>query len=183
MLTLFFGDSAKAFQRILTHFVNPPAKILDLTYGNGNSWKGFEFNTLNGKYELMKCDIRKEKNIDLQIDIRKPLPNEFTECFDCVYFDPPYYFKETIKEFEIQEPDIFEETTTSAPTNLASNAEIEVCMPMPIDIRVINKVIPIVIPKIVKKARNFLLVIDLNAIFKDVLKITHVLLIMTTFYN
>ena len=102
MLTLFFGDSAKAFQKILTHFVIPPAKILDITYGNGNSWKGFEFNTLNGKYELTKCDIRKEKDIDLLIDIRKPLPNEFTESFDCVYFDPPYYFKETVKDFNIE---------------------------------------------------------------------------------
>jgi len=98
MLTLFFGSASRAFQMILKGFVRPPAKILDVTYGRGNSWKKFSQNTLVGTYQIVKMDLVKYEGVELdeQGDHSKPLPFE-NESFDAIYYDPPYYFREFVK--------------------------------------------------------------------------------------
>lgn len=98
MLTFLKTD--KAFQRLLLFYKDPPAKILDLTYGKGHSWKGFQFKTLKGEYELTKIDINPQLEVDVVLDIKQPLKFPDDE-FDVIYFDPPYYFKDKIKNFDL----------------------------------------------------------------------------------
>jgi len=90
--TCFYAPTNVFFQKILAYFVKPPARILDLTYGEGHSWEGFQHNTLLGAYEVVKMDIRRLPGIDVQADCRSlPFRDSY---FDCAYFDPPFFVKE-----------------------------------------------------------------------------------------
>jgi hypothetical protein len=98
MLTLFYGSTSSAFQKILEHFVKPSSRILDITYGKGNSWKGFP---LSDKYQLVKLDIKKYDNVELDIVVDHKLLPFPDETFNLVYYDPPYYFREKIRNYDI----------------------------------------------------------------------------------
>lgn len=99
MLTLFYGSAPLAFQKILKYYVDPPSKILDITYGKGKSWEGFQ--NISGKYQLVKLDVKEYDNVELDViaDHKQlPFPDE---TFDLVYYDPPYYFREKIRNYDI----------------------------------------------------------------------------------
>jgi len=97
MLTCFNGKTNFVFQRILNFFVKENSKILDLTYGRGLSWEG-----LQKEYKIIKLDKRKLGEDILVTDFNDYLQNKENSSFDCIYFDPPYYFKEKIRNFDIK---------------------------------------------------------------------------------
>lgn len=99
MLTCVSVGTNTAFQFILNFYKKPPAKVLDLTYGEGHSWEPLpatnkkykQLNEALNKYDIVKADIRNVKKIDVRIDVRKPLPIP-DKAFDVVYYDPPFYY-------------------------------------------------------------------------------------------
>ncbi len=96
MLTCFQGSTNKVFQKILKHFVKEGSVVLDITYGRGLSWVD-----LKGKYILIKVDKRKLFDDVIKADLNEYLKNAKSDFVDCIYFDPPYYFKEKIGDFDI----------------------------------------------------------------------------------
>jgi len=101
MLTLFYGSTSFAFQKILKYYVKPPSKILDITYGKGKSWEGFQKSTLSSEFQLVRLDIKKYNNVELDVVADHKLLPFPDETFDLVYYDPPYYFKEKIRNYDI----------------------------------------------------------------------------------
>lgn len=104
MLTCFQGSTNVVFQSILEFFVRPSSIVLDITYGRGLSWEDLKKN-----YTIIKVDKRKLFDEVIQIDFNKYLNKKESNSVDCVYFDPPYYFKEKIKQFNIKEQMLNEE--------------------------------------------------------------------------
>lgn len=100
MLTFFHGSASLAFQKILKYYVNPPSRILDITYGKGKSWEGFQKSALS-EYHLVKLDIKKYDNVELDVVADHKLLPFPDGTFDIVYYDPPYYFKERIRNYDI----------------------------------------------------------------------------------
>ena len=76
-------SNAEQFPDILRLYVPPPAKVLDMTYGNGVFWKQVE-----GKYNVTKNDIDPDRG-DTHHDFTA-LPSRWRERFDCVILDPPF---------------------------------------------------------------------------------------------
>lgn len=97
MLTCFESPTDLFFQRILGFFVRPDSIVLDLTYGRGLCWKN-----IFSKYRVIKIDKRKFFPEIIQIDFKEYLKKSKDLQIDCVYYDPPYYFREKIKSFNIQ---------------------------------------------------------------------------------
>jgi len=97
MLTCFESSTNVAFQKILRFFLEENSIILDITYGRGLSW-----NNLNGGYNLIKVDKRKTSKEVIQMNFNEYLTKKENESVDGVYFDPPYYFIEKIKQFDIR---------------------------------------------------------------------------------
>lgn len=96
MLTCFHGSTNNVLQKILKFFVKEGSTILDLTYGRGLSWKDIEEN-----HKLIKVDKRKLFEDVIESDFNDYLKKREDNSVDCVYFDPPYYFKEKITHFNI----------------------------------------------------------------------------------
>jgi len=107
MLTLFFGSSSKAFQMIFKAFISYRAdsiRVLDVTYGKGRSWDNFVWDDLFNEVEVVKMDKVKYDGIELDVvsDHSIGLPFD-DESFDVVYYDPPYYFREYVKSYDLKE--------------------------------------------------------------------------------
>jgi len=97
MLTFFQETTYNAFQKILNFFVKENSTVLDITYGRGLSWK-----YLNKNYKIIKVDKRRLFKDVIQSDLKDYLRNKKNSSVDCVYFDPPYYFKDKIKNYNIK---------------------------------------------------------------------------------
>ena len=82
--------NAEQFPDILRLYVPPPAKVLDMTYGNGVFWKQVE-----GKYNVTKNDIDPDRGT-VHYDCTR-LPASWRERYDCVVLDPPYLLVGGIK--------------------------------------------------------------------------------------
>ena len=76
-------SNAEQFPDILKLFVQPPAKVLDMTYGNGVFWR-----KVTGVYDVTKNDIDPSRG-NTHHDFTD-LPANWRERFDCVVLDPPY---------------------------------------------------------------------------------------------
>ncbi len=98
MLTCFQGSTNIVFQKILKFFVKEGSTILDITFGRGLSWKDLKEN-----YKIMKVDKRKLFDDVIQSDFNDYLNKKESNSIDCIYFDPPYYFKEKISNFNIND--------------------------------------------------------------------------------
>ncbi len=98
MLTCFQGSTNIIFQKILNFFVKQGSVVLDLTYGRGLSWEN-----LKGNYKIIKVDKRKLFEDVIKTDFNDYLRKKESNSVDCVYYDPPYYFKEKIKQFDIKD--------------------------------------------------------------------------------
>ena len=113
MLTLFFGSTDKAFQMIFRAFLSyqkQSIKVLDVTYGKGRSWRGFVWNELFNSFELTKMDKIQYEGVVLDVvGDHSDLSNFENESFDVVYYDPPYYFKEFVKSYDLSKSE-FEES-------------------------------------------------------------------------
>lgn len=96
MLTCFQGSTNIVFQRILNFFVKDGSIVLDITYGRGLSWKDLKEN-----YKIIKVDKRKLFDDVVKADFNDYLKKKESNSVDCIYFDPPYYFKEKISNFDI----------------------------------------------------------------------------------
>ena len=96
MLTCFQGSTNEVFQKILKFFVKPDSLILDINYGRGLSWVD-----LKEKYTIIKVDKRKLFNDVIKADLNDYLKKKESNSVDAVYFDPPYYFKEKIGQYNI----------------------------------------------------------------------------------
>ena len=94
------GINNKVFQKILTFYVPPPAKILDCTCGPRYFWRNWQNNKLDGRYEVVFSDIRKLGHV--QADFFK-LPFK-DNIFDCVVFDPPYQDRWRFKLEKVKRP-------------------------------------------------------------------------------
>lgn len=101
MLTLFYGSASFAFQKILKYYAMQHSRILDITYGKGRSWEGFQKSTLSGEYQLVRLDVKKYDNFELDVVADHKLLPFRDETFDLIYYDPPYYFKEKIRNYDI----------------------------------------------------------------------------------
>ena len=97
MLTCFRGSTQAVFQKILTFFVKKGSIVLDLTYGRGLSWRG-----IKRDYKIIKVDKRKLFKDVIKADFNEFLKRKKSNSVDCIYFDPPYYFKEKIGKFNIE---------------------------------------------------------------------------------
>lgn len=97
MLTCFQGPTNIVFQIILKFFVKPNSTVLDITYGRGLSWKSLE-----ESYKIIKVDKRKLFEDVIKMDFNDYLEKTTSGSIDCIYFDPPYYFKEKIRQFNIK---------------------------------------------------------------------------------
>ena len=75
--------NAEQFPDVLRLYVPPPAKVLDMTYGNGVFWKQVE-----GRYNVTKNDIDPARGTTHHDFAR--LPSAWRERYDCVVLDPPY---------------------------------------------------------------------------------------------
>jgi len=104
MLTCFQGSTNTVFQHILKFFVKPQSVVLDITYGRGLSWKD-----LKEEFRIIKVDKRKLFEDVIKADFNEYLKKKESASIDCVYFDPPYYFREKIKQFNIKEQMLNEE--------------------------------------------------------------------------
>ena len=98
MLSCFQGPTNIVFQKILKFFVKQNSLILDMTYGRGLSWQDIQ-----EKYNLTKVDKRKLFDDVIKSDFKDYLKEIKDSSFNCLYFDPPYYFKEKIKNFNIKD--------------------------------------------------------------------------------
>jgi len=79
------GGNAEVFYKVLTFYVPPPAKILDVTCGYKRFWEKFALG-VQGSYDVVFSDIRTLG--DVRADYHN-LP--FREgLFDCIVFDPPF---------------------------------------------------------------------------------------------
>jgi hypothetical protein len=88
MITIQSGSNAEVFKRVLTFYVKPPAKVLDITCGYKKFWDKIAYNCMGG-YRVWFMDIRPLG--DVMGDYHR-LP--FREnWFDAVIFDPPYMHK------------------------------------------------------------------------------------------
>jgi hypothetical protein len=95
-----FSSNSEQFPDILRLYVPPPARILDMTYGNGVFWKNVKNVTLpkddmmiddppySETYYIYDNDLDPERGT-FDYDLRD-LPPEWTEMFDAVVLDPPY---------------------------------------------------------------------------------------------
>ena len=78
----------------------PPARVLDLTYGEGRSWPKVQKQTLDGNYDTVFMDVDKSlPNLDVVEDIKnlssfQPLLGRF----NAVYYDPPWSFSDVIHQ-------------------------------------------------------------------------------------
>lgn len=79
-----FASNSEQFPQILGLYVPPPARVLDMTYGNGVFWKNVE-----GAYEVVRNDIDPERG-DHSYDLTGNFPPRWEEHFDAVILDPPY---------------------------------------------------------------------------------------------
>lgn len=82
--------NAEQFPDILTMYVPPPAKVLDMTYGNGVFWK-----EVKGAYKVTKNDLDPDRGTTHE-DLTH-LPASWGKRFDCVVLDPPYLLLGGIK--------------------------------------------------------------------------------------
>jgi len=85
ILTAKVGTNAEQFPEILELFVPPPAKILDMTFGNGVFW-----NLVNDSYDVWANDIHPEKGY-FSYDFTE-ISRYINETFDAVVLDPPYMY-------------------------------------------------------------------------------------------
>ena len=100
MLSCFQGSTNTVFQYILKFYCKKNSTVLDITHGRGLSWE----NPKEGfSYNVIKVDKRKLADDVIQSDFNEYLKNKEGESVDCIYFDPPYYFKERISNFNIKE--------------------------------------------------------------------------------
>ena len=93
-----FSSNSEQFPDILRLYVPPPAKVLDMTYGNGVFWKNILNEPIIGNpnhweigsktYGLWANDIDPDKG-EYSYDLRN-LPKEWENQFDAVILDPPY---------------------------------------------------------------------------------------------
>lgn len=89
------STNAEQFPEVLKLYVQPGAKVLDMTFGNGVFWKNIPV----AAYNVTKNDIdptRGNEHYDFTA-----LPDSWSESFDCVILDPPYMGVggiETLKE-------------------------------------------------------------------------------------
>jgi DNA modification methylase len=97
MLTCFSGPTHSVFQKILNHFVKKESVVLDITYGRGLSWKNAK-----KEYKVIKVDKRALFKDVIRADFNEFLRKKESGSVDCIYFDPPYYFKEKISGFDIK---------------------------------------------------------------------------------
>ena len=97
MKTCFKDSTDNAFKKILRFFVKKDSIVLDLTYGRGLSWKKVEKD-----HKVIKVDKRKLFAEVIRSDFNEYLKKKKSSSVDCIYFDPPYYFKEKITEFDIK---------------------------------------------------------------------------------
>jgi len=104
MLTCFESPTNTAFQKILKFFVKKESIILDITYGRGLSWKNIEED-----YKLIKVDKRKFFNDVIKANLNDFLKEKEDSSVDCIFFDPPYYFKEKIQRYNLQKGLLFNE--------------------------------------------------------------------------
>lgn len=98
MLTCFRGATNVVFQKILDFYVKEGSIVLDITFGRGFSWKN-----LKNTYKIIKVDKRNVSNDVIQADFNDYLKRVEEKSIDCIYFDPPYYFREKIDEFDIND--------------------------------------------------------------------------------
>lgn len=76
-------SNAEQFPEILELYVPPPAKVLDMTWGNGVFWQ-----QVDGDYDVWRNDISGERG-DHHYDAGS-LPQDWAGTFNAVIFDPPY---------------------------------------------------------------------------------------------
>ena len=98
MLSCFQGSTSTVFQYILKFYCKKESTVLDITYGRGLSWENPKEDR---RYNIIKVDKRKLTGDVIQTDFNKYLKKKESNSVDCVYFDPPYYFEEKIKKFDI----------------------------------------------------------------------------------
>ncbi len=98
MLSCFQGSTNTVFQYILKFFCKKNSTVLDITYGRGLSWENPKEDR---GYEIIKVDKRKLVDDVIKVDFNKYLKKKESDSVDCIYFDPPYYFKEKIKNFDL----------------------------------------------------------------------------------
>ena len=106
-----FASNSEQFPQILGLYVPPPARVLDMTFGNGVFWKNVEGAVFAGDamkeddkpydrtYYVYDNDIDSERGTFSE-DLRD-LPEGWTEIFDAVILDPPYLLlggHESLKE-------------------------------------------------------------------------------------
>jgi len=112
MLTLFFGSTSKAFQMVFKAFISyqkQNVRVLDVTYGRGKSWEGFVQNDLFSSFEIVKLDKVQYEGVELDfVQDHSNLSNFEDGSFDVVYYDPPYYFKEFIKSYDLSKNEFIE---------------------------------------------------------------------------
>lgn len=104
MNTCFIDSTNNALQKILKFFVKKHSIVLDLTYGRGLSWRNAETN-----YKIIKVDKRKLFKDVIKSDFNEYLNKKESNSVECIYFDPPYYFKEKITQFDIKKQMLDEE--------------------------------------------------------------------------
>ena len=87
VLTSRVGKNADLFPEVLALYAKPGDAIADVTYGNGNFWKGVD----TSQYDLHATDLA------TGVDFRSlPYPDA---SLDMVVLDPPYIYnpKDTVK--------------------------------------------------------------------------------------
>ncbi len=95
-----FASNSEQFPQILGLYVPPPARVLDMTYGNGVFWKKVP-NVILGNYPMGNADppyVLSYYVWDNDIDPERgsfsydltDLPEAWIETFDAVILDPPY---------------------------------------------------------------------------------------------
>ncbi len=93
-----FASNSEQFPQILGLYVPPPARVLDMTFGNGVFWKNVDHRIVGiqpnvweeeeDRYHLWTNDVDPERGY-FSHDLRN-LPEEWQESFDAVILDPPY---------------------------------------------------------------------------------------------
>ena len=89
MLSCFTGSTNKIFQHILRFYLRKRKTIntvIDITYGEGHSWKDLE-----RPYEIIKVDRVETGDDIITADFNDYLPTMEDERVDGIYYDPPYY--------------------------------------------------------------------------------------------
>ena len=83
IVTARMGDNAPLFADIISLYVPEGALVLDMTYGNGNFWKG---NGLPDHYRRVSMDYEKAADVCANFES----PPFRAGIFGAVVFDPPY---------------------------------------------------------------------------------------------